>query len=161
MPPSQHGYPNGAARRAPWWLAAGAALLAVVLAPIPAAEARERQAAHAHRHAPNAAARPQQGLASYYAPRFRARRTAQGGRFDPNSDTAAHRTLPLGTVARVTNLANGRSALVTIRDRGPHVRGRILDVSPRVAETLHMRDAGVTRVVLQPIATPARARRRG
>src|SRR5690606_25887307 len=71
--------------------------------------------------------RPQRGLASYYSTRLRARRTADGGRFDPNSDTAAHRTLPLGTVARVTNLANGRSAIVTIRDRGPHRRGRIVD----------------------------------
>ncbi|WP_367617410.1 septal ring lytic transglycosylase RlpA family protein [Plastoroseomonas hellenica] len=151
-------------------LAVGAAILAVALSAAPGAEARpardQAQRENQHRpragQAPQAAARPQQGMASYYAPRFSTRRTAAGGRFDPNSDTAAHRTLPLGTVARVTNLANGRSAVVTIRDRGPHARGRIVDVSPRVAEDLRMRDAGVTRVILQPIAVPATgSRRRG
>lgn len=155
-------------------LAFGAAILALALSAASGAEARQvrdqaqrehqhrPRAGQAHRHAPQAAARPQRGMASYYAPHFRQRPTAAGGRFDPNSDTAAHRTLPLGTVARVTNLANGRSAVVTIRDRGPHARGRIVDVSPRVAEDLHMRDAGVTRVILQPITVPpAGSRRRG
>jgi rare lipoprotein A len=69
---------------------------------------------------------------------------------------------PQGLSARVTNLANGRSAVVTIRDRGPHARGRIVDVSPRIADERRMRDAGVTRVVLQPISVPdAGSRRRG
>lgn len=155
-------------------LAFGAAILALALGAASDAEARpardEAQRGHqhrpragqAHRRVPQSATRPQRGMASYYAPHFRQRPTAAGGRFDPNSDTAAHRTLPLGTVARVTNLANGRSAVVTIRDRGPHARGRIVDVSPRVAEDLHMRDAGVTRVILQPITVPAAgSRRRG
>lgn len=147
-------------------LAIGAAALAAAFAAASAAEARparervqrdQTAQARAGQNArpPRAAStRPQRGVASYYSPRFRNRRTAEGGRFDPASDTAAHRTLPLGTVARVTNLSNGRSAMVTIRDRGPHARGRIVDVSPRVAEELRMRDAGVTRVVLQPISVP-------
>ena len=63
---------------------------------------------------------------------------ADGGRFDPGSDTVASRTLPLGTQARVTNLRNGRSAVVSVRDRGPHRGGRILDVSPGVAARLGM-----------------------
>jgi rare lipoprotein A len=153
-------------------LAIGAAALVAAFAAAPAAEARSAReraqrdqparTGQAARPPRDAAARPQRGVASYYSPRFRNRRTAEGGRFDPASDTAAHRTLPLGTVARVTNLANGRSAVVTIRDRGPHARGRIVDVSPRVADELRMRDAGVTRVVLQPISVPpAASRRRG
>lgn len=155
-------------------LAIGAAALVAVFAAAPAAEARsareraqrdqaeQARTGQAARPPRAAAARPQRGVASYYSPRFRNRRTAEGGRFDPASDTAAHRTLPLGTVARVTNLANGRSAIVTIRDRGPHARGRIVDVSPRIAEELRMREAGVTRVVLQPISVPpAASPRRG
>jgi rare lipoprotein A len=98
----------------------------------------------------------QHGLASYYASRFRNRRTASGVPFDPASDTAAHRSLPLGSLARVTNLANGRSATVTIRDRGPHTPGRILDVSPRIADELSMRQAGVVRVMVEPLHLPDR-----
>ena len=75
----------------------------------------------------------QRGEASYYDPEFAGRRTASGERFDPGSDTAAHRTLPFGTVAEVTNLRTGESERVTIRDRGPFVRGRVIDVSPATA----------------------------
>lgn len=98
--------------------------------------------------------RQQRGVASYYARKFNGRRTASGVRFDPRSDTAAHRTLPMGSVARVTNLSNGRSAIVTIRDRGPFIRGRILDLSPRTASELGMMNAGIATVSLEPIHVP-------
>jgi rare lipoprotein A len=79
---------------------------------------------------------------------------ADGGRFDPRSDAAAHRTLPLGSRARVRNLGNGRSATVTVRDRGPHAPGRILDVSPGTAERLGMKGEGVAPVEVTPVGTP-------
>jgi rare lipoprotein A len=158
--------------RVPQALAVSAAVLASAWGANSAAEARpsreqvqreqvERvRTGQARRRAQSSSVGLQEGMASYYAPRFRARPTAEGGRFDPTSDTAAHRTLPLGTVVRVTNLANGRSAIATVRDRGPHARGRIVDVSPKVADELRMRDAGVTRVVLQPISVPSSGSRR-
>lgn len=97
-------------------------------------------------------AAPQRGQASYYHPeRFTGRPMANGERFDPNSNSAAHRTLPLGTVAEVTNLENGQTRTVVIEDRGPYVRGRILDVSPRTADELGMREDGVAPVEVRPI----------
>jgi rare lipoprotein A len=95
---------------------------------------------------------PQRGLASYYHPhRFTGRVMANGERFDPRSNSAAHRTLPLGTEAVVTNLTTGESRRVVIEDRGPHIRGRIIDVSPRIAEELGIRGAGVARVEIRPL----------
>jgi rare lipoprotein A len=79
---------------------------------------------------------------------------ANGRPFDPRSDAAASRTLPLGTTARVTNLRNGRSAQVRVEDRGPRAAGRITDVSPRVADELGMRREGVAPVEIAPIAVP-------
>lgn len=79
---------------------------------------------------------------------------ADGTPMNPKADIAASKTLPLGTKARVTNLENGKSATVTIRDRGPYVAGRIVDVSPKVAEKLDMKEAGVAPVVVAPIAVP-------
>ena len=70
------------------------------------------------------------------------------------SNAAASRTLPLGTKARVTNLQNGRSAEVEIKDRGPYVPGRSVDVTPKVAEELDMKKEGVAPVVVAPIAVP-------
>jgi rare lipoprotein A len=100
------------------------------------------------------AGRVQRGKASYYAPRLAGRRMADGGRFDPRSDAAAHRTLPLGSTARVRNLENGRSATVTVRDRGPHAPGRIVDVSPGTAERLGMTGEGVAPVEVAPVEAP-------
>ncbi|MBY5991852.1 septal ring lytic transglycosylase RlpA family protein [Ferrimonas balearica] len=71
----------------------------------------------------------EQGLASFYADKYQGRTTANGERFDQNAMTAAHKTLPFGTKVRVTNLANNRSIVVRINDRGPFVRGRIIDLS--------------------------------
>ena len=100
------------------------------------------------------AGRVERGKASYYAPRLAGRRMADGGRFDPRSDAAAHRTLPLGSTAEVRNLENGRSATVTVRDRGPHAPGRIVDVSPGTAERLGMTGAGVAPVEVAPVEVP-------
>ena len=96
----------------------------------------------------------QVGKASFYADKFSGRKMADGSRMDPRDDNAASKTLPLGTVARVTNLHNGRSAVVTIRDRGPHARGRILDVSPRVARELGMTQHGTAPVEVVVMRAP-------
>lgn len=91
----------------------------------------------------------QVGLASWYGPQFHGRRTASGERFDMNANTAAHRTLPMGTQARITNLHNGKSAIVRINDRGPFGRGRIIDVSRGVAQRLGFRGRGTARVKVE------------
>jgi len=105
-------------------------------------------------------ARPQRGQASYYHPSLEGRRMANGERFDADSDSAAHRSLPLGTRAEVTNLETGRTETVTIEDRGPYARGRIIDVSPATAERLGMREDGVAPVEVRPIEVPGRHQRR-
>jgi rare lipoprotein A (peptidoglycan hydrolase) len=92
---------------------------------------------------------PSLGRASYYGYGFAGRRTASGTTFRPEELTAAHRSLPLGTRVRVTNLNNGRSVLVTITDRGPYVRGRSLDLSLGAARELGMVQRGVTSVLFQ------------
>nr|WP_255609301.1 septal ring lytic transglycosylase RlpA family protein [Methylosinus sp. Sm6] len=84
------------------------------------------------------------GKASYYG---YGGRTASGGRVGPM--TAAHRTLPFGSKLRVTNLANDRSVIVTVNDRGPFVRGRVIDVSVHAAESLGFRSAGIARVKVE------------
>jgi rare lipoprotein A len=88
----------------------------------------------------------QVGVASWYGDHFKRRPTASGEPFDPKDITAAHRTLPLGTMARVTNLANGRSILVRINDRGPYAQGRIIDLSRNAAKQLGMKQDGVAQV---------------
>jgi rare lipoprotein A len=86
------------------------------------------------------------GSASYY---WQGQRVACGGKFNPNAMTAAHRTYPCGTKVRVTNKRNGRSVVVTINDRGPFVKGRIIDVSFAAAKVLGMIKAGVVPVSVQ------------
>jgi rare lipoprotein A len=98
--------------------------------------------------------RARKGKASYYANRFAGRKMADGTPMNPQADIAASRTLPLGTKARVTNLENGKSAVVEIRDRGPYVDGRIVDLSPKVAEKLKMKEQGVAPVEVAPITVP-------
>jgi rare lipoprotein A len=92
------------------------------------------------------------GSASYYAAKFDGRRTASGERFDNGAMTAAHRTLPFGTLVRVTNLANGRSVVVRINDRGPFTRGRMIDVSRAAADELGLIARGHGMVELAVIA---------
>jgi rare lipoprotein A len=82
---------------------------------------------------------------------------ANGRRFDQHSNSAASRTLPLGTHAQVRNLDNGRTAQVVIDDRGPHSRSRVLDVSPAVASRLGMQHAGTARVEIVPLVASAQA----
>ncbi|HEY6866801.1 MAG TPA: septal ring lytic transglycosylase RlpA family protein [Candidatus Eisenbacteria bacterium] len=90
----------------------------------------------------------QVGVASYYASRFEGHPTASGGTYHAHRLTAAHRTLPMGTRVRVTNLENGRSVVVTITDRGPFKDDRIIDVSWRAARKLGFERAGTARVRL-------------
>ena len=110
-------------------------------------------AAHAQMGQP-AAVYTQRGEASWYGPGFHGRKTASGERFNQHGLTAAHRKLPLGTKARVTNLDNGKSVEVKINDRGPYVRGRIIDLSKAAAERLGMKNAGTTPVRLE-VTKPA------
>ena len=89
------------------------------------------------------------GEASYYGHELAGNRTASGERFNPYGLTAAHRTLPLGTKLRVTNVANGRSVIVRINDRGPFVRHRLIDVSLGAAREIQMVRAGRAQVRLE------------
>jgi rare lipoprotein A len=86
------------------------------------------------------------GLASWYGRRFHKKHTASGERYNMRELTAAHRSLPLDTMVRVTNLRNNRSVTVRINDRGPYAGGRIIDVSHNAAALLGMTKAGVVRV---------------
>lgn len=86
------------------------------------------------------------GIASYY---WQPQRVASGGMFNPNAMTAAHKTLPFGTRVRVTNHNTGRSAVVTINDRGPYVRGRVIDLSRAAAGAVGMIGSGLARVSLE------------
>ncbi|HEX6975440.1 MAG TPA: septal ring lytic transglycosylase RlpA family protein [Vicinamibacterales bacterium] len=97
--------------------------------------------------------RPQVGLASFYGAAFQGEETASGEDFDLRDMTAAHRTLPMGSVVRVTNLENGKSVIVRINDRGPyganHRKGTIIDLSKGAARRLGFIKDGLTRVRLE------------
>jgi rare lipoprotein A len=100
---------------------------------------------------------PQRGVAAVYdAQRFAGRPMANGVRFDPQANHAAHRRLPFGTVVRVTNLRTGASTTVVITDRGPFTRGRIIDLSPRSARELGM-GIGLAEVEIRPLVEVAQA----
>ncbi len=96
------------------------------------------------------------GLASWYGPDFNGKLTASGEVYDMNALTAAHRTLPLGTIVDVENLENGRHVRLTINDRGPFVRGRIIDLSYRGARELGVVRKGTARVRVTPIGRDER-----
>ena len=96
------------------------------------------------------------GIASWYGKPFHGRRTANGAIYDMNSLTAAHRTLPMPFQVRVTNLDNGRSLVLTINDRGPYARGRIIDVSRRAAQLLGFQKKGTTLVRVEAVAGQGR-----
>jgi rare lipoprotein A len=91
----------------------------------------------------------QQGMASWYGPGFHGRLSASGERFNQNAMTAAHRTLPFGTRVRVINQNNGRSVIVRINDRGPFVRGRIIDLSVEAARKIGMYGSGIAPVEVE------------
>jgi rare lipoprotein A len=135
---------------------------AVTAALLPAP--RPAKAARQHRHAPehitgpatpDLSAHKRLGKASYYARQFFGKPMADGAPMNPRGNNAASRTLPLGTVAKVTDVATGKSAIVRIEDRGPYIKGRIVDLSPssarKVGITPHI---GVAKVVVAPIAVP-------
>jgi rare lipoprotein A len=139
-----------------WVLLASITLsgLAACIAPPAAAErnAREERA----RPGDDTSGRVQRGQASHYHRRLHGKQMANGERFASRSNSAASRTLPLGTTARVKNLKTGRMASVRIEDRGPYARGRILDVSPRTAEELGMTRDGTAPVEIAPVEVPQR-----
>lgn len=98
----------------------------------------------------------EQGKASWYGPRFNGRRTASGERYNMHEMTAAHKTLPFGTMVRVRSLVNGKEVEVRITDRGPFSRGRVIDLSRAAAEAIGMLGLGVKDVLLLvPESTPA------
>ncbi|HEV2499677.1 MAG TPA: septal ring lytic transglycosylase RlpA family protein [Terriglobia bacterium] len=98
--------------------------------------------------------RVQYGMASWYGGRDQGRLMACGEPFDEHEMIAAHRTLPLGTNVRVTNLRNGRSVVVKIKDRGPGVSGRVIDVSKAAARKLHFVGRGLTPVKIRVLSEP-------
>lgn len=97
------------------------------------------------------------GIASWYGPDFHGKMTANGETFDENAVSAAHKTLPLPSVVRVTNLENGRSLVVRVNDRGPFVNGRVIDLSRRAAQLLGYEGSGTARVRVQIMAEESRA----
>lgn len=129
-------------------------------APVPSEHQTEPQAGPVHE--PVVANPPldrsghkRRGKASFYAQKFAGRKMADGTIMEPQADNAASKTLPLGTTAKVTNLENGRSAVVTIRDRGPYIQGRIVDLSPSTAKEIGIEHKnGVAKVEVAPIVVP-------
>ncbi|SAK96810.1 RlpA-like lipoprotein [Caballeronia hypogeia] len=118
---------------------------------------------HLHQHSASKAGRDggldrsgkaRRGKASYYSRSFYRKKMSDGTKMNPQSNAAASKTLPLGTSARVTNLENGNSDVVQIRDRGPHVKDRIVDVSPKTADNLGMKKDGTALVEVKPIDVP-------
>ncbi|MGH8259612.1 MAG: septal ring lytic transglycosylase RlpA family protein [Steroidobacteraceae bacterium] len=108
-----------------------------------------------HDPPPDLSGRKHVGVASYYAKRFAGREMANGAPMNPHGNNAASRTLPLGTTAKVTNLETGKSAVVRIEDRGPYVKGRIVDLSPTTARKIGITPRkGISRVVVAPIRVP-------
>lgn len=97
----------------------------------------------------------EEGLASWYGPPYHNRRGSNGEIYDMHAMTAAHRTLPLGSVVRVTNPANGASVLVRITDRGPFIAGRIIDLSQAAARQIGLIQKGTAQVRVEVFKTPA------
>lgn len=95
----------------------------------------------------------QTGLASWYGDKEHKRKTASGERFNKNAYTAAHRTLPFGTIVRVTNLNNGKDVVVKINDRGPFIRGRIIDLSYAAAKSVGLVRSGVSKVKVEVLSS--------
>ncbi|MFN0257145.1 septal ring lytic transglycosylase RlpA family protein [Pedobacter ureilyticus] len=91
----------------------------------------------------------QTGKASYYADKFNGRKTASGVTFRNSKKIAAHKTLPFGTKVKVTNLSNGKSTKVVVQDRGPHVAGRIIDLSKKSAKKIGLIDQGIGNVKIE------------
>lgn len=101
----------------------------------------------------------QSGVASYYANKFEGRQTASGEIFRQDSLTAAHKHLPFGTKVRVLNLKNNKTVTVRINDRGPFVKGRIIDLSRAAAEKIDLIQAGIAKVLIEAALSEADAER--
>jgi peptidoglycan lytic transglycosylase len=97
------------------------------------------------------------GVASWYGPGFHGKYTANGEVYDQSDKTAAHRTLQMPSVVRVTNLDNGRSTVVRVNDRGPYARGRVIDVSRAAAEDLNMTHSGTAHVRIEQLGMESQA----
>lgn len=97
------------------------------------------------------------GMASWYGEDFHAKKTANGERYDMNTLTAAHRTLPLPSIVKVTNLENGRSLVLRVNDRGPYAKERIIDISKRGAQLLGYQTKGITKVRVEVMAKESKA----
>ncbi len=139
-------------------LAAAACVQAASNPPSGEAQAEAPHASQPARHPKprlDLSGRTRVGKASFYSGKFNGRKMADGSRMDPQDDSAASKTLPLGTTAKVTNLETGESAVVTIRDRGPHVAGRIVDLTPTTAHKVGIdRHEGVSKVAVTPLSLP-------
>jgi len=98
---------------------------------------------------------PQYGNASWYGGPLHGKKTASGERFDMYSFTGAHRKLPFGTIIRVTNLRNGKEVYIKVNDRGPFVKGRIVDLSYAAAKAIGFNRRGVIRVKIEVISLPS------
>ena len=136
------------------------AAFAVALSPLTVSAKAPRQHRNAAqritgRATPDLSAHKRLGKASYYARQFFGKPMADGAPMDPRGNNAASRTLPLGTVEKVTNVATGKSAIVKIEDRGPYIKGRIVDLSPSTAHKIGItKRIGVAKVVVAPLAVP-------
>lgn len=158
MPMRRNPVVNAPARplRVPWAL--GSAALALMIYGGAVLSEVSKPAVAAVFVAPERAAVAEQtipalhGRASWYGPGLHGLRTASGERFDMHDLTAAHRTLPLGSYARVKNLDNGRTVVVRINDRGPHARRRTIDLSYAAAREIKMIAAGTAPVEIAPLA---------
>lgn len=115
--------------------------------PVPPPPAKTKAVDHSGRR--------QKGDASIYADKFAGRKTADGDRLDMKDHVAASKTLPLGTVAKVTNLETGKATEVEVKDRGPFVSGRVVDLTPGAAKAIGLsKHDGVAPVVVSPVAVP-------
>lgn len=143
-----HALPLRAHRIAPWLLA-GLLLAGCASRPPPPATMPPPAATPSLAPAPQRPYFTETGIASFYGRAHQGKTTADGGTFDAGALTAAHPSLAFGTVVRVTNLDNGRTVKVAINDRGPHVKGRIIDLSAAAARMLGMMRAGLAEVRLE------------
>jgi|LNFM01.1.fsa_nt_gb rare lipoprotein A len=135
---------------------ASAASLAACAAPRPAPPPAPAPAPVLSAPAP-APTFTQQGVASWYGQSHHGRLTANGESYDMNGLTAAHRTLPFGTVVHVTRIDDGRTVKVRINDRGPYARNRIIDLSAQAARDIGMTENGVVRVKIEQFAADQKA----
>jgi peptidoglycan lytic transglycosylase len=120
----------------------------------PGAKTKQTSTKATHHTGLDRSGKTRKGKASYYGQKFYSKKMADGTPMNPQSNVAASKTLPLGTKAQVTNLENGKTDEVEIRDRGPYVKNRIVDVSPKTADKLGLKENGTAAVEVKPIEVP-------